>query len=122
MSSCTISSSNSFATFLNQSVFLIVLQKRLLFSASGITVCLCVLSNALKTSSGLIYKSDSACTTLFCCLTLNFLLSFDMTSSFFNCLRLILFNCSNSSRDTFCFSKIIFRQFGYLFPIISLFL
>ena len=53
------------------------------------------------------------------CFTKNFYSSFDMTPSFQNSLRLILFNCPNSLRNTLCFSKIFLRQFCCQFPVVS---
>ena len=56
------------------------------------------------------------------CFTLNFLSSFDMRPSFWNSLRLILFNCPDSLCNAFCLFKKIFRQLHCLFPLISFFL
>ena len=107
------------------------LQKRLLASASGINLSLFVSSSSINNllwfgsndqfylycSSLLSYLSNFATTANNLCrtssgntslpflFTLNFLSSFDMTSSFRNFLCLILFNCLNSLRNTFCFSK-----------------
>ena len=151
MLSCTPSPVNSSSTFLNHSGFSLcftglphmLLQKRVLSSASGTTVSPCTPSNSsnnffwfnsnkrfcLYCSVLLSYLSSFApIATNLCCTSLwttaipfssmrYFLSSFDLVPSFCNSFLFILFNCPKSLCSAFCFSKILLLQCGVLFSL-----
>ena len=86
MSSCTVSSPSSFSTLLSQSVFSlgvttwshISLQKRLLSSASGFTLSLCVPSSSLI---NLFWFDSNNRFCLYCFVLLSYLSSFVSTAT-----------------------------------------
>ena len=86
MSSCTVSSPSSFSIFLNQSVFSLCVtawsyissQKRLLFSAFGILLSLCIPSNSLN---NLFWFDSNNRFCLYCFVLLPYLSSFAPTAT-----------------------------------------
>ena len=86
MSFCTVSSPSSFSTFLNQSVFSLCVtawshissQKRLLFSAFGILLSLCIPSNSLN---NLFWFDSNNRFCLYCFVLLSYLSSFAPTAT-----------------------------------------
>ena len=86
MSACTVSCPSSFSTFPNQSVFSlcvtawsnILLQKRLLSPAYGITLSLCVPSNSVN---NLFWFNSNNRFCLYCFVPLSYLSSFATTAA-----------------------------------------
>ena len=122
-----------------------LLYQRLLSLASRL-ICLCVASNSLNNlfwfdsnkgfsqycSVLLSYLSSFSPTAANLCRTFwwttstsfwhwVFFSNFDMMPLFCNSFRLVMFNCLNSFRNAFCFSKISLPHFCCLFSVISLF-
>ena len=112
MSSCTVSSPSSFSTFLNQSVLSlcvtawshISLQKRLLSSASGITLSLCAPSNSLN---NLFWFDSNNRFCLYCFVLLSYLSSFAPTATNL---------CRTSSWTTLTW------RFDFAIPLVSFYL